>query len=71
MTMTPSRTITDSDIHDYTTYVAKLAAIAAPGDPAPARFRTRFLRTHGALPQDVLIHDDNARCFLRGQATAA
>jgi hypothetical protein len=69
--MTTRRAITDSDIHEYTTYVAKLAAITTPGDPPPIRFRTRFLWTHGTLPQDDLIHDQNAALFLRNQAPAA
>lgn len=69
--MTLRRRITDSDIHDYITYVTKLAAVAAPGDPPPIRFRTRFLWTHGALPEETLIHDQNAASFLRSKAPAA
>lgn len=69
--MTTRRFITDSDIHEYSDYVSKLAATAAPGDPPPARFRTRFLWSHNALPQEALIHDQNAASFLRGEAPAA
>jgi hypothetical protein len=69
--MTSRRTTTDSDIHEYAIYVAKLAAVAAPGDPAPSRFRTRFLWSYGALPQDELIHDKNAALYLRNQAPVA
>lgn len=69
--MTTFRAITDTDIHEYTTYVAKLAAIAIPGDPPPSRFRTRFLWAHGTLPQEDLIHDKNAALYLRNQAPAA
>lgn len=68
--MAESRSITDSDIHEYATYVAKLAAVAAPGDPPPIRFRARFFWVHGTLPQDDLIHDKNAALFLRNQAPA-
>lgn len=49
------RPITDADIDEYVTYIAKLAAITAPGDPPPARFRTRFLWTHGVLPQETQV----------------
>jgi len=69
--MTSRLFITDSDIHEYSNYVSKLAATAAPGDPPPARFRTRFLGSHGALPQEALVHDQNAASFLRGEASAA
>jgi len=69
--MTPRRPTTDSDIRDYSIYVAKLAAVATPGDPAPSRFCTRFLWSYGALPQDELIHDKNAAFYLRNQAPAA
>jgi hypothetical protein len=69
--MTDRQFITDADIHDYSIYVAKLAAIAAPGDPPPPRFRTRFLWAHGTLPPDQLIHDQNAEAFSRAQAQAA
>lgn len=48
--MTTRQLVTDTDIDEYVTYIAKLAAIAAPGDPPPDRFRTRFLWTHGVLP---------------------
>ena len=68
--MTQRRPTTDSDICDYAIYVAKLAAIATPGDPPPSRFHTRFLWTHGALPDEELIHDHNAAIFLRNQAPA-
>lgn len=50
-----ARLVTDQDITEYTAYVAKLAAVAAPGDPPPARFRTRFQWAHGATPQDHLV----------------
>ena len=53
--MPHARIVTDDDITDYATYVAKLAAIAAPGDPPPARFRSRFQWAHGTTPQDHLI----------------
>lgn len=68
--MTPYQLISDADIHDYTAYIAKLAAVAAPGDPPPARFRTRFLWSHGSLPQDDLVSDDNAALYLRNQASS-
>jgi hypothetical protein len=69
--MTDRHFITDADIHDYSIYVAKLAAVAAPGDPPPSRFRTRFLWAHGALPPDQLVHDQNAEAFCRAQTQAA
>lgn len=68
--MTSRRPITDTDINEYATYVAKLAAITPPGDPPPSRFHTRFLWAHGALPDEDLIHDHNAALFLRNQAPA-
>lgn len=66
--VTHYRLITDSDIHDYSNYVSKLAAIAAPGDPPPARFRTRFLSAYGITPCDELVHDKNAASLIRNQA---
>jgi hypothetical protein len=69
--MTDRHFITDADIHDYSLYVAKLAAVATPGDPPPPRFRTRFLWAHGALPPEQLIHDRNAARFCQDQAQAA
>lgn len=53
--MTTRQLVTDTDIDEYVTYIAKLAAIAAPGDPPPDRFRTHFFRTHGVLPQEARV----------------
>lgn len=53
--MTAHQLVTDTDIDAYVTHVAKLAAIAAPGDPPPERFRVHFLRTHGVLPKEARI----------------
>lgn len=53
--MTARQLVTDTDIDAYVTHIAKLAAIAAPGDPPPERFRAHFLRTHGVLPQEARV----------------
>lgn len=64
--MTAHQLVTDTDIDAYVTHVAKLAAIAAPGDPPPERFRVHFLRTHGVLPKEARIGALHAPCRTRG-----
>lgn len=53
--MTAHQLVADADIDAYVTHIAKLAAIAAPGDPPPERFRAHFLRTHGVLPKEARV----------------
>ena len=42
----------DRDIDAYSQHIAKLAAIASPGDPAAPTFRVWFYWRYGAMPQE-------------------
>ena len=64
--MTAHQFVTDADIDAYVTHIAKLAAIAAAGDPPPERFRAYFLRTRGVLPQETRVGPRRAIAGTRG-----
>lgn len=51
------RTLTDADLDAYSLYIAKLAAIAAPGDPPTKPFRIWFFSHYGSFPATPLVHD--------------
>lgn len=71
--MTDSRTIpySEQDIDAYSQHIAKLAAIAAPGDPAAPTFRLWFYWRYGAMPQERLAAIRNPRRQQAPQQTAA
>jgi len=45
-----TRDFDDYDISLYSTYIAKLAAVATPGDPPPLNWRSWFSRHYQAMP---------------------
>lgn len=51
------RTLTDADLDAYSLYIAKLAAVAAPGDPPAKPFRSWFFSHYGTFPATPLVHD--------------
>jgi hypothetical protein len=51
------RPSTDADLDSYTAYIAKLAAIASPGDPPVTPFRAWFYWQHGQWPATFLVDD--------------
>ena len=55
------RPSTDADLDSYSAYIAKLAAIASPGDPPATPFRTWFFWKYGAFPAETRVDDRTAR----------
>jgi hypothetical protein len=53
------RTPTDDDIDAYSNYIAKLAAIASPGDPPVTPFRVWFFWHYNAFPAAPPTHDNS------------
>jgi hypothetical protein len=51
----------DDDYQAYSNYIAKLAAIASPGDPPATPFRTWFFWKYGAFPAETRVDDRTAR----------
>lgn len=62
--------ITDQDIDDYSSYIAKFAAIAQPGDPPATSFRLWFIQRYDAIPATALVRNSPAK-FDRPQTQAA
>lgn len=71
--MTDSRTIpySEQDIDAYSQHIAKLAAIAAPGDPAAPTFRLWFYWRYGAMPQERVVTARRPHSTTARQQTAA
>lgn len=61
----------DADIDAYAQHVAKLAAIAAPNDPATPSFRVWFYWRHGAMPIDAAADHRQKRQGQADEAAAA
>ena len=55
-----TRVPTDADLDAYSNYIAKLAAVAAPGDPPAKPFRSWFFSHYGTFPATPLVHDHSA-----------
>lgn len=71
--MTEPRTLpySEQDIDAYSQHIAKLAAIAAPGDPAAPTFRLWFYWRYGAMPQEQITALRRSRRQRAPQQTAA
>lgn len=52
-----TRVPTDADLDAYSNYIAKLAAVASPGDPPVTPFRLWFFWRYNAFPSTALVHD--------------
>lgn len=69
--MTRAIPYTDADIDAYAQHVAKLAAIAAPNDPASPSFRVWFYWRYGAMPLDTVASDRHRRQAQQQEGPAA